>query len=239
MQRSVSNSLSRLRCTADKPRTETLPYPQIFSFNLETHISSPENPLGDPTRPLLSGSQYSVFLSIWSTQWAAALFHWKEVQRGVVSYQLTAIQTCPLIQVYCLFPKSDRTHLSVLDVILGDHSPRKEVALLNTPAGASWEMFRVLLKWINKRVLAWSSWKECTHISQPASQPARPLQIILSSMTTDLPWTEMGWKTLADAHSAAHKYSVLARECVCALCVCVNDSRPGSLWPKTLLICCI
>lgn len=63
MQRRVSNILSRLRRVADKPPTEMLPYPQIFSFNLETHILSPENPLEDPTRPLLSGSQCSVCFS--------------------------------------------------------------------------------------------------------------------------------------------------------------------------------
>lgn len=67
MQRRVSNILSRLRRVADKPPTEMLPYPQIFSFNLETHILSPENPLEDPTQPLLSGSQCSVFFSVSGT----------------------------------------------------------------------------------------------------------------------------------------------------------------------------
>lgn len=149
-----------------------------------------------------------------------------------------AVRTCPLIYVYCLFPKSDRTHSSVLDVILGDRSPRKEVALLNRPAGASWEMFRVLLKWINKRVLAWSPLKR-VYPYKPASQPARPLQIILSSMTTDLPWTEMGWNTLADAHSAAHKYSLSVRECVCTLSVCVSTIQDLGLFDSKLSLSAI
>lgn len=79
---------------------------------------------------------------------------------------------------------------------------------------SSWEMFRALLKWINKRVLLGH-----LEMSVPISQPANTLQIRLSSMTTDLPWTEMGWNTLANKHLAAHKYCVPVHECVCVVSV--------------------
>lgn len=62
-------------------------------------------------------------------------------------------------------------------------------------------------------------------MSVPISQPASTLQIRLNSMTTDLPWTEMGRNTLANEPLAAHKSSVSVH--VCVQFVCVDDSRPG------------
>lgn len=123
------------------------------------------------------------------------------------------VQTCPLIQVFCLLHKSDKfdcawCHSSCRLCCLSLHGWRWH-----------WEMFSTPLKWISKRVLL-GHLEMSVPISQPASQPASTPQIRLSSMTTDLPWTEMGWNTLANKYLAAHKYCVPVYKCVCSFSVC-------------------